>query len=216
MNDQTTLPYKDFGYTDAEAGHMHQHFMPQVLSLAGTLPVGTRVLDVGCGNGFACGVFLNHGCQVVGIDLSAQGIDEARRAHPNGRFELMEADAHLLERLGEKPFDIVISTEVVEHVYAPRLYAKGIYGALRNGGRFICTTPYHGYLKNLALSLLNKWDSHADPLWDGGHIKLWSRRKLGDLLTETGFINLQFRGAGRLPWLWMTMVMACKKPNSQP
>lgn len=211
MNETTTLPYKDFGFTNAAAGHMHRHFMPQVLALAGALPAGTRVLDVGCGNGAACGVFLELGCQVVGIDLSTKGIEQARRAHPTGRFELMEADAHVLERLGEPAFDLVISTEVVEHLYSPRLYALGAFQALREGGRFICTTPYHGYWKNLALSLAGKWDHHADPLWDGGHIKLWSRRKLSDLLTETGFTNLQFRGAGRLPWLWMTMVMSGDK-----
>jgi len=72
----------------------------------------------------------------------------------------------------------------------------------------IISTPYHGYLKNLALAFTGKWDTHANPLWDGGHIKLWSRRTLGCLLTGAGFENLQFRGVGRLPGLWMTMVMS--------
>jgi hypothetical protein len=62
------------------------------------------------------------------------------------------------------------------------------------------------------LALANRWDAHANPLWDGGHIKLWSRKTLARLLTETGFVNVQFRGAGRLPFLWMTMVMAGDKP----
>ena len=215
MTEPSTLPYKDFGYKDAAPGHMHQYFMAKVLALAGALPEGTRVLDVGCGNGFACGEFLKLGWKVVGIDLSEQGIAVARQTYPSGRFELLEADDHVLERLREDPFDLVVSTEVVEHVYAPRLYARGAFNALKAGGRFICTTPYHGYLKNLALSLVNKWDSHADPLWDGGHIKLWSRRKLSDLLTETGFINLQFLGAGRLPLLWKTMAMSGDRPKAK-
>jgi 2-polyprenyl-3-methyl-5-hydroxy-6-metoxy-1,4-benzoquinol methylase len=62
--------YKDFGFQSANAGHMHVHFMPQVLKFAGQLQPGTRVLDVGCGNGFTCSEFLRRGCQVVGIDLS--------------------------------------------------------------------------------------------------------------------------------------------------
>ena len=101
---------------------------------------------------------------------------------------------------------------MVEHLYAPRPYARGCFHALRPGGRFICSTPYHGYAKNLTLAMLNKWDSHADPLWDGGHIKLWSRRTLKSLLEETGFVNLQFRGVGRVPGLWMTMLMAGERP----
>ncbi len=204
--------YQDFGFTHAADSHMHRHFMPHVMAFAGSLGPNVRVLDVGCGNGYACGEFLKHGCQVVGLDLSEQGIAWARQTHPQGRFELIAAEKDILEKLQEEPFDIVISTEVVEHVYAPREWAAGCFAALKPGGHLICTTPYHGYLKNLLLSLLGKWDHHADPLWDGGHIKLWSRRTLSVLLMETGFAELEFRGAGRLPKLWMTMVMSAKKP----
>lgn len=191
---------------------MHRRFLPQVFALAGELRPGIRVLDVGCGNGFTCGEFLKPGCTVVGIDLSEQGIAHARRAHPDGRFELMPADDHILRRLNEAPFDLVVSTEVVEHLYDPRSYARGCFAALRPGGRFICSTPYHGYLKNLLISLAGQWDSHANPLWDGGHIKLWSRATLSRLLTETGFERLQFKGAGRGPGLWMTMVVSGDRP----
>ena len=191
---------------------MHVHFMPHVFAMAGEIKPETRVLDVGCGNGFTSGEFLKHGCRVVGLDLSEQGIALARTTYPQGRFELLAADDRVLEKLGEAPFDLVVSTEVVEHLYDPRSYARGCFAALKPGGRFICSTPYHGYLKNLVLALADKWDAHANPLWDGGHIKLWSRNTLSRLLRESGFHNIRFRGAGRLPLLWMTMVMAGDKP----
>ncbi len=191
---------------------MHRHFMPAIFALAGEILPGTRVLDVGCGNGYTCGEFLKLGCQVTGIDLSVQGVELARETYPQGRFEVLPADDRLLANLQEEPFDLVVSTEVVEHLYAPRSYASGCFKALKPGGRFICSTPYHGYLKNLMLSLFGKWDFHADPLWDGGHIKLWSRVTLTKLLKEAGFQNIQFRGAGRLPFLWMTMVLSGDKP----
>jgi 2-polyprenyl-3-methyl-5-hydroxy-6-metoxy-1,4-benzoquinol methylase len=211
----TSHSYKDYGFADAAESHMHRLFMPHVMALAGVLTPGTRVLDVGCGNAAACGEFIRRGCKVVGIDLSEQGITWARSAHPCGRFEILAADELILDRLQESPFDLVISTEVVEHLYAPREWAKGCFRALKPGGRLICTTPYHGYLKNLLLSVLGKWDAHANPLWDGGHIKLWSPQSLALLLTEAGFANLKFRGAGRLPYLWMTMVMSAHKPPAQ-
>ena len=192
---------------------MHAYFVRHVLSLAGHLEPGTRVLDVGCGNGFLCGEFLKRGCKVVGTDLSAQGIELARQTYSSGRFELLGADASVLASLGEQPFDIVVSTEVVEHLYAPRDWAKCCFGALRDGGRFICTTPYHGYWKNFAISLLGKWDAHANPLWDGGHIKFWSKRTLERLLSETGFTNFRFRGAGRIRGFWMTMIVSAERPR---
>lgn len=205
--------YQEFGYSKAEGSHMHAHFMPQVLAFAADLKPGARILDVGCGNGAACGEFIKRGCQVVGLDLSEQGIAIARRNHPAGRFERLAADEDVLEQLKEAPFDMVISTEVVEHLYDPRAWARGCFAALKPGGSLICSTPYHGYVKNLVLSLAGKWDAHADPLWDGGHIKLWSRKTLSRLLREAGFEDLLFRGVGRLPGLWMTMVMKARKPG---
>ena len=171
------------------------------------------MLDVGCGNGFTAGQFLAHGCTVVGIDLSESGIKLARESYPRARFEVLGADDHVLENLNEYPFDLVISTEVIEHLYAPRTYVRGCFEALKPGGRFICTTPYHGYLKNLLISVAGRWDTHASPLWDGGHIKLWSLRSLSSLLSETGFQQLRFSGAGRLPFLWMTMVVSASRPS---
>jgi 2-polyprenyl-3-methyl-5-hydroxy-6-metoxy-1,4-benzoquinol methylase len=124
----------------------------------------------------------------------------------------MSADNFTIDELGAEPFDLVVSTEVIEHLYAPRAYATAAFQALRPGGRFVCSTPYHGYIKNLALGILNRWDTHMDPLWDGGHIKCWSRQTLSTLLAETGFVKVQFRGVGRVPALWMTMVMSGDKP----
>ena len=192
---------------------MHQRFLPALFELAGELGSGTRVLDVGCGNGFTAGKFLARGCSVCGVDLSQSGIEIARRTYPQGRFEILAADSDVLEALKTEPFDLVVSSEVVEHLYAPRSYARACFAALRPGGRFICTTPYHGYFKNLLLSLFGKWDFHANPLWDGGHIKLWSPATLQRLLEEVGFTGIKFKGVGRLPWVWMTMAMSGNKPE---
>jgi len=145
--------YKDYEFNSAAESHMHRHFMPSIFAFAGELKPGTRVLDVGCGNGAACGEFIRRGCTVVGIDLSRQGIELARRTYPLGRFELLGAERDMLHRLGESPFDLVVSTEVVEHLYAPRDWAQGCFQALKPGGNLICTTSYHGYLKNLFIAL---------------------------------------------------------------
>jgi 2-polyprenyl-3-methyl-5-hydroxy-6-metoxy-1,4-benzoquinol methylase len=176
------------------------------------LQPGTRVLDVGCGNGYLAGYFSRRRCQVVGIDLSTAGIELARLTYPSVRFEVMPADDRILERLNEEPFDLIVSAEVVEHLYAPRDFAQGCFSALKPGGTFLCTTPYHGYLKNLLVCVSNKFDSHFNPLWDGGHIKFWSLSTLSRLLTEAGFRNIRFRGSGRVTFLWKSMVIAAERP----
>ncbi len=170
------------------------------------------MLDIGCGNGSIAGQFVKRGCRVVGIDLSSQGIEIARRTYPGGRFEQLGAGADVLRNLNEDPFDIVYSTEVIEHLYDPRSYMEGCFQATRHGGVFICSTPYHGYLKNLALCLCNSWDKHHHPLKNGGHIKLFSRRTLSALMTEAGFVNLKFIGSGRAPYLWKSMLIRGERP----
>lgn len=106
----------------------------------------------------------------------------------------------LLPELRKIPFRTVISMEVIEHLHSPRTFAAFVRSILEanGGGRFILTTPYHGYLKNLSIALAGKADRHYSALWEGGHIKFWSRRTLAILLREAGFRNMAFTGAGRI------------------
>lgn len=178
------------------------------------LPRGSRVLDVGCGNGFNASKVLEAGHRVVGIDPSAQGIELCRRTYPAARFERMGGTARVLEELGEEPFDAVISTEVCEHVFDAWEWARCCFGALRPGAPLFASTPYHGYLKDLALAVTGRWGKHHQPLITGGHIKFFDKRNLTRLLMETGFRNLRYRGLGRVPYLWMNMVVEAERPGA--
>jgi len=210
-----TATVPEYGFTSEAPAHTAAYLRDAVMALLPPLPPGARILDIGCGNGFWAGQFLAKGFTVVGIDPSEKGITIARRSYPKARFEQTIASSDLLQRLGEPPFDVIVSTEVVEHLYSPRDWASAAFNALKPGGRLICSTPYHGYIKNLALAVFNKWDWHVKPLWDGGHIKFWSRATLTELLLEPGFVNIQFRGAGRAPYLWMSMVMSADRPAAR-
>lgn len=194
--------YKTAGLRDC-----HSYVLPCLLGLCADLAPHSRILDVGCGNGSVAKEFEKCGHSVVGVDMAEAGIRIARGSCPCGRFEVLAADKNILENLGEAPFDLVYSTEVIEHLYDPRSFMAGCFAATRKGGRFICTTPYHGYLKNLLISVADGWDKHADPLFDGGHIKFFSRKKLSALMEETGFHELEFLGTGRYPYLWKSMVI---------
>lgn len=106
----------------------------------------------------------------------------------------------------------MISLEVVEHVYAPRDYARTLFDLVEPGGTAIVSTPYHGYLKNLALALTGRMDRHFTALWDHGHIKFWSIPTLTTLLTEAGFENIRFHRVGRIPALAKSMIAVAQKP----
>jgi 2-polyprenyl-3-methyl-5-hydroxy-6-metoxy-1,4-benzoquinol methylase len=201
----------DFGFKTSDPDHTVRYLKPIVLSMLPPPSAAPRVLDIGCGSGYWAGVMLSRGYKVVGIDPSEKGITIARKTHPGARFERTMATETLLQEIGETPFDVVLSLEVIEHVYEPRDWAKAAHSALKPGGTLICSTPYHGYLKNLALALTNGWDNHFTALWSGGHIKFWSYNTIRQLLAPEGFSNFRFRGAGRLPYLWMSMVVAANR-----
>jgi 2-polyprenyl-6-hydroxyphenyl methylase/3-demethylubiquinone-9 3-methyltransferase len=101
---------------------------------------------------------------------------------------------------------------VVEHVYAPRAYARTLFDLVEPGGTAIVSTPYHGYLKNLALALSGRMDGHFTALWDDGHIKFWSFRTLTTLLREAGFASIRFRRVGRIAPLAHSMIAIARRP----
>lgn len=167
-----------------------------------------RILDMGCGNGQIANLLIADGFDVIGIDASFTGVEIANRKNP-GRFFVHDVSKDKLpDEVGDRPFDVVVSTEVIEHLYAPRAYMALVQKTLESKrGDVILSTPYHGYLKNIALAVAGKMDHHYTALWDGGHIKFWSRETLTKLLEEFGFHVTDFRGAGRLPYLWKSMLV---------
>jgi len=200
-------------YTGEGLGGVHAYVLPALFDLCPNVGPGTRVLDVGCGNGsVAAQVAKRFGCQITGIDMSESGVGFARQNCPSGRFEVLPADANLLDNLHEEPFDVVYSLEVIEHLYDVRSFVAGCLTATRSGGQFLCSTPYHGYAKNLMIALFNGWDKHHCSGRAGQHIQFFSRKRLSDLLEEIGFRNLQFRGTGRAPYLWKSMIISAIKP----
>lgn len=190
-----------------EALASYRYIEPVVLAMAGPMKDGARVLDIGCGGGYLVGRFSRMGCVAVGVDPNPDRLAVARASHPDARFEQMEARPDVLEQLGEQPFDLVVSTEVLEHLYAPEALARGAFRALRAGGHFILSTPFHGYLKNLAIAAAGRSESHYQPLYTGGHIKFFSRSSVFRLLGDAGFEQLEFRGAGRTAGMWKSMVI---------
>jgi 2-polyprenyl-3-methyl-5-hydroxy-6-metoxy-1,4-benzoquinol methylase len=199
-------------YRDSALRGCHAYVLPEIQRLCAGLEPHSRVLDGGCGNGSLAREFARMGHRVTGVDMSEDGIEIARRDCPDGRFELLAADRDMMANLGEEPFDLVYSVEVIEHLYDPKGFLEGCYLATRRGGMFLCTTPYHGYVKNLAISLTNGWDRHADPLDDGGHIKFFSQKTMRKAVLDAGFEQPEFFRVGRLPPLWKSMIVTARKP----
>jgi len=202
----------DYRHVSADPTWSNQYLWPPLCEiLLSHLKPGDEIMDVGCGGGATSSMLTDRGFLVTGVDPSTTGIRVAEESHPKIRFAQRSAYDDLAKEFGE--FDAVVSLEVVEHCYWPRLFAANIFDLLRPGGLAVISTPFHGYWKNLALALSGTFDAHWGPLWDGGHIKFWSRNTLRALLDETGFVDIEFRRIGRIPPLAKSMIAIARKPG---
>ena len=182
----------------------HRHLWPVVAALLPDRP--SNVLDVACGNGFLASRMAQSGHHVTAFDLSAENVAAARKSYAQVRFEVASAYDDLSDLRPPAGWDAVVAVEIIAHLFSPQRFLANMRGNLAESGRIIVTAPYHGYVKNVALSVLGQLDNHFEVYFEGGHIKFFSRRSLDAMFAAAGFRRPSFRYAGRVPLLWKSMV----------
>jgi SAM-dependent methyltransferase/uncharacterized protein YbaR (Trm112 family) len=103
--------------------------------LAGLGPVEGRLLDVGCGTGGLLVAAARRGLSAIGVDLALRWLVVARRALDEAGVDalLVAADGALLP-FEPGSFDVVTSTETLEHAVDQRGFLHGCLSRVRPGG----------------------------------------------------------------------------------
>jgi ubiquinone biosynthesis O-methyltransferase len=130
---------------------------------------GLSILDVGCGTGIMITLPLaSIGYRVTGIDIDGESIEAARRVNPYPNAAFRRGDAGTLAAAGER-YDVVIASEVLEHLTDPLAFLRTLRGLLTHDGILVLTTP-NGY----------GWFEWEQYLWDqvelGDRILRWHER----------------------------------------
>jgi 2-polyprenyl-6-hydroxyphenyl methylase/3-demethylubiquinone-9 3-methyltransferase len=111
--------------------------LPEVLPRLDELDLAAackRIFELGCGNGSVARELTLRGWDVTGVDPSVEGIAQARAGHPcDLKLQTCSAYDDLAGAYGK--FPVVLSLEVVEHVYAPRQYGRMVFQLLEAGAR---------------------------------------------------------------------------------
>jgi SAM-dependent methyltransferase len=102
--------------------------------------IAAQVLDAGCGAGYGSAHLAEVAARVVGVDVSEEAIEYARRRYRRPNLEFMVGDLLALE-LGDASFDVVCSFETIEHVDDVERYLGEIARVLRPDGTFVVSTP---------------------------------------------------------------------------
>ena len=133
---------------------------------------GRRLLDVGCGDGQLLQTAKDEGWDAAGIDLSESAIV---LCHRRG---LAASKTDFFDRsLDEKRFDVIIMSELIEHVPSPQRFLKRAEELLEANGVLYLTTPNFG---SLARRMLGETWSVIHP----EHIGYFERSTLRKMASE--------------------------------
>jgi 2-polyprenyl-6-hydroxyphenyl methylase/3-demethylubiquinone-9 3-methyltransferase len=200
----------EFQWHRTGPSQVHEHVtQPVVVQLS---RFGARsVLDLGCGNGWFTEALTRCGFDAVGADISHSGVAVATAAYPEVDFRQFDATQTLPAEWHGR-FDAVVAIELLDHVALPRAALQQALAALRPGGLFVATTPFHGYLKNLGLALTGRLDQRWQALQDHGRVKFFSAATLTALLAEAGLQDLHIETIGRVPPIARSMLVAGRAP----
>ena len=107
--------------------------LERLVQFAG-LPPDSLVLDAGCGPGLVAEALLEAGHRVVGVDLSAEMIDRARRRCADFGARARFERTSVFDPALTGPFDAVVSRYVLHHVADPLAFVRRQVELLRPGG----------------------------------------------------------------------------------
>jgi 2-polyprenyl-3-methyl-5-hydroxy-6-metoxy-1,4-benzoquinol methylase len=140
-----------------------------------------RLLDVGCGPGWALEAFAAAGFDAHGVDVSVRAVQEAERRGLQAQVLDVERD--------ELPggFDVVAALEVLEHLRDPLAVLRRLGASLASGGRAVVSLPNEFHLLSRLRVLAGRpsFSGHAHP-----HLRLFDEAAAHRLFAAAGFAVL--------------------------
>ena len=148
-------------------------------------PRGLRVLDLGCGGGYNGALLKRAGArEVVGVELHAGAAAQARK-----RLDaVVQGDlAHLdLAQLGDEPFDVILASDVLEHLAEPEAVLAQVLTRLRPGGAVVVSLPNVAHVCVFASLLLKRWPRKSSGIFDRTHLRFFAKWDMVALLEGAG------------------------------
>ncbi|MBU2554439.1 MAG: methyltransferase domain-containing protein, partial [Bacteroidetes bacterium] len=98
----------------------------------------SKILEIGSGLGYLTYSLIKANYDVIGLDISKTAVKQAVKNY--GNHYICE-DLFKYVILNAESFDVIILTEVIEHVVKPKYFVEAILKLLKPGGQIILTTP---------------------------------------------------------------------------
>ncbi len=131
---ETSEIYK--GFLDA---HDEDYLRAYVDLVSQYSPPGSRILEIGCGNGLATYLLSQVGYHVIGIEISLFFLTDTTKWNSE-RLHFSVCDALHLP-FGAETFDVVCSNDVIEHLPDAERALSEMTRVVKTGGRIIIASP---------------------------------------------------------------------------
>jgi methionine biosynthesis protein MetW len=190
-------------------GHVDE---PQEVArmLAELVPLGSRVLDVGCGTGSVSRIIAEtRDAKITGIEPNSCRAAAARSRGLEVHEEpFTPAVLQLLD-----PFDVVLFADVLEHVAHPESFLQLARRALRPGGRVIASVPNVAHWSVRMDLFRGRFNYQPVGIRDSTHLRWFTGETVRSLFESNGLrvISLQHTAGVTLPeyetsrpWRWMS------------
>ena len=149
------------------------------------------MLDVGCGEGRHIFGVMQHypNMKCIGIDPHDDSLKKAEEGYEyfqsisNAGAEFMEASAYSLP-FPDETFDLVVCSEVLEHLHNYMDAVDEIKRVLKKGGKFYASVPA-SWPERICWSLSKEYQNQP-----GGHLRIFNQKDLVNEIKERGFIFL--------------------------
>ncbi|MEV0079936.1 class I SAM-dependent methyltransferase [Nocardia neocaledoniensis] len=180
---------------------------------------GTRVIDVGCGAGRHAFEAYRRGADIVAFDQNADdlaGVDtmfeamaDAGEAPEYAKAEAVRGDALDLP-YGDGAFDVVIASEILEHVPADDQAIAELTRVLKPGGALAVTVP-RWLPERICWALSDEY--HAN---EGGHVRIYRADELRDKITARGLhpVHQDYAHALHAPYWWLKCAVGVRDDDN--
>jgi len=185
------------------------------------IPAGSRILDIGCGSGrHVAAAYALDRTIVVGADANARDLQAARERlkfhdylgeHGNGHWLLSAADITRLP-FGNETFDLVICSEVLEHIPDDHRAMTEIMRVLKPGHPLVVSVPRR-WPESICW-----WLSRPYRHMPGGHVRIYRARQLVEKIESLGASHWRTHFAHGLhsPYWWLKCLLGLENTQSLP
>jgi O-antigen biosynthesis protein len=162
---------------------------------------GKFVLEVGCSHGYMSRVLAeNYDCRVVGVEIDPRAAEIAEAVCEHvicGNIETLD----FKECFGDGKFDVVIFSDVLEHLVDPWDVLERVGAYLKEDGHIVASIPNISHISVISDLMNDRFEYRRLGLLDNTHLRFFTERSVHSMLEGAGYHIAEMQKTKIIPQL---------------